>query len=187
MSFNINKFKSEGLVYGGARPSLFKVALQVPTGIGIDSVSVRKFEFVCRTAELPEVAVSSFDVPYFGRKIKLAGDRNFNDWQVNIMNDEDFAVRSLFETWSNALNRHVSNVRDPAISEELYKVDLEVTQFSKDGEKIRSYLIVGAFPNSIGEIGLSWDQANAIENFNVTFVQIAVDGHHCTSAHAIKC
>ena len=45
MSFNINKFKSEGLVYGGARPSLFKVGLQVPTGIGIDSVSVRKFEF----------------------------------------------------------------------------------------------------------------------------------------------
>ena len=79
MSFNINKFKSEGLVYGGARPSLFKVELQVPTGIGIDSVSVRKFEFVCRTAELPEVAVSSFDVPYFGRKIKLAGDRNFNE------------------------------------------------------------------------------------------------------------
>uniref|UniRef100_UPI0030EEBAD3 hypothetical protein n=1 Tax=Undibacterium luofuense TaxID=2828733 RepID=UPI0030EEBAD3 len=37
------------------------------------------------------------------------------------MNDEDFAVRSLFETWSNALNRHVSNVRDPAITEEQYK------------------------------------------------------------------
>ena len=52
MSFNINKFKSEGLVYGGARPSLFKVELQVPTGIGIDSVSVRKFRSEEHTSEL---------------------------------------------------------------------------------------------------------------------------------------
>ena len=169
MSFNINKFKSEGLVYGGARPSLFKVGLQVPTGIGIDSVSVRKFEFVCRTAELPEVAVSSFDVPYFGRKIKLAGDRNFNDWQVSIMNDEDFAVRSLFETWSNALNRLVSNVRDPVVNQEQYKTDLSVIQYAKDGEEIRAYTFVGAFPTAIGGIGLDWDSQNALETFPVTF------------------
>ena len=54
MPFNISTFKENGLVYGGARPSLFNVFLSVPAGIGIDLVSVDKFRFVCRTAELPE-------------------------------------------------------------------------------------------------------------------------------------
>jgi hypothetical protein len=85
------------------------------------------------------------------------------------MNDEDFAVRAMFETWSNAMNRLVSNVRDPAIGAEQYKSDLEVIQYSKDGGEIRSYQLVGAFPTSIGEITLGWDSASQIEEFPVTF------------------
>lgn len=169
MPFNINTFKQRGLVYGGARPSLFNVFLSVPQGIGIDNVSADKFRFVCRTAELPASDVTSFDIPYFGRKIKLAGDRTFTDWSVTVMNDEDFAVRSMFETWSNAINRMVANVRDPVISAEQYKADLEVIQYSKDGSEIRSYEIIGAFPTQIGAISLDWDSANSIETFTVNF------------------
>ena len=169
MPFNISAFKSNGLVYGGARPSLFNVILSVPTGIGIDNVSVNKFQFVCRTAELPESTIGEIAVPYFGRTIKVAGERAFADWSVTVMNDEDFSVRSLFEKWLNALNRHVSNVRDPAISTENYKVDLDVYQYAKDGSTIRAYQLVGAFPKAIGGIGLSWETANSIEEFGVQF------------------
>ena len=169
MPFNISAFKSNGLVYGGTRPSLFNVFLQVPAGIGIDNVSVDKFRFVCRTAELPDSTISSIDIPYFGRKIKVAGERQFTDWSVTVMNDEDFAVRSLFEAWSNALNRLVSNVRDPSLSAEQYKQDLEVIQYSKDGSELRSYMIIGAFPTQIGAIALDWDSANQVETFTVNF------------------
>lgn len=169
MPFNISTFKTNGLVYGGARPSLFNVFLQVPQQLNIANVSVDKFRFVCRTAELPASSVGSFDISYFGRKIKLAGDRNFGDWSVTVMNDEDFSVRAMFETWSNALNRLVSNVRDPNVATENYKTDLEVRQYSKDGIEIRSYKIVGAFPTEIGAISLDWDSQNTIESFGVTF------------------
>ena len=169
MPFNINTFKSNGLVYGGARPSLFNVYLSVPQGIGIDNVSVDKFRFVCRAAELPASAVSAIEIPYFGRKIKVAGERAFADWSVTVMNDEDFAVRSMFEAWSNALNRMVSNVRDPNISQEQYKSDLDVIQYSKDGEIIRAYQIVGAFPTAIGQIALDWNSTNSVEVFSVNF------------------
>lgn len=169
MPFNISTFKSRGLVYGGARPSLFSVTLSVPAGIGIDNVSVDKFRFLCRTAELPASTISSIPIPYFGRTIKVGGDRDFGDWAVNVMNDEDFSVRSLFETWSNAINRLVSNVRDPAVSTEDYKTDLQCTQYSKDGEIIREYTIVGAFPTTVGGIALDWDSTNQIETFAVSF------------------
>lgn len=169
MPFNINAFKSNGLVYGGARPSLFNVEMPAPPGIGIDNVSLDKFRFVCRATELPASRVSEIPVPYFGRRIKVAGQRDFQDWAVAVMNDEDFSVRAMFEAWSNALNRHVSNVRDPAIATENYKVDLTVNQYSKDGELIRAYTLVGAFPTQIGAIALNWESSNQIEEFPVQF------------------
>lgn len=169
MPFNINGFKHYGLVHGGARPSLFTVQLNLPPNIGLDPQSATKFRFLCRSAALPESTVASIDVPYFGRKIKIAGDRTFQDWSVNVMNDEDFNLRGMFEAWSNALNRMVANVRDPGISSEQYKVDLEVFQFGKDGEIIRSYILNGAFPTQIGAIALDWDSANQIESFSVNF------------------
>jgi len=169
MPFNISSFKENGLVYGGARPSLFSVTLNVPQGIGIDNVSVDKFRFMCRSAELPPSAVAAIDVPYFGRRIKIGGDRAFGDWSVNVMNDEDFAVKALFEKWSNAINRMQSNVRDPNVSTEEYKQDLMCTQYSKDGIKIREYRIIGAFPTTVAGIGLDWDSQNTVETFGVTF------------------
>ena len=169
MPFNISAFKTNGLVYGGARPSLFNVFMSVPAGLGIDNTSVDKFRFLCKTAELPESTVSSIEIPYFGRKIKVAGERAFADWGVTVLNDEDFAVRAMFEAWSNAINRMVSNVRDPNVATENYKADLEVIQYGKDGSKIRSYQLIGAFPTSVGSIGLGWDSTNAIEEFSVNF------------------
>ena len=169
MPFNINSFKTNGLVYDGARPSLFSVNLSVPAGIGISNVSVSKFSFVCRSANLPEFTLSHIETPYFGRKIKLAGERSFGDWTVTVMNDEDFSVRAMFEAWSNAMNRIVSNVRDPALGGDAYKTDLQVIQYAKTGEIIRSYTIVGAFPTSLGSIALDWDSTNSIEAFPVTF------------------
>jgi len=169
MPFNINTFKQNGLVYGGARPSLFSVVLSVPATLGIDNVSVDKFRFLCRTAELPDSTIAAIEVPYFGRKIKVAGERTFNDWSVTVMNDEDFSVRALFETWSNAINRLVANVRDTTISQEQYKADLEVIQYGKDGSEIRSYQFVGAFPTVVGAITLGWDSSSQIEEFPVSF------------------
>ena len=169
MPFNINTFKQAGLIFGGARPSLFEVVLTVPGAIGINLVAVQKFSFLCKAAELPESTISNIEIPYFGRKIKVAGERTFSDWTVTIMNDEDFAVRSMFELWSNAINRHVANVRDIALSAEQYKTLVDVLQYSKDGELIRSYQLVGAFPTAISGIGLGWDSANAVEEFTVNF------------------
>ncbi len=169
MAFNIAQFKTNGLVYGGARPSLFEVIFSIPQNIGLAPISADKARFVCRAAELPESTVSSIDIPYFGRKIKVAGERTFADWSTTIMNDEDFAVRSMFEAWSNALNRMVANVRDPGTAGELYKADFEIVQFGVDGVPIRSYLLVGAFPTNISGIGVDWNSGNNIEEFTVNF------------------
>ena len=169
MVFNIDQFKTRGLQYGGARPALFNVTVTPPPVVGIDLTSVSKFEFTARTASLPESNMEAIQVPYFGRKIKIAGDRTFADWRVTVMNDEDFGVRSMFEKWSNAMNKHVNNTRLGGLNVENYKSTMEVFQYSKDGSILRSYQIIGAFPTVIDAIDLDWDTTNAVETFNVGF------------------
>ena len=104
MPFNISSFKHNGLVYGGARPSQFNVFLTVPASIGISTTSVDKFRFVCHAAEIPASEVGSIDVFYFGRAIRVAGDRSFGTWTVTVLNYEDFAVRS--EEHTSELQSH---------------------------------------------------------------------------------
>lgn len=173
MAFNINDFKSQALPFGGARPTLFEVVVGGPLalGEGLDASSISQFRFVCRSAQIPPSALGTIEIPYFGRKIKLAGDRVFQSWQVTVMNDEDFTVRSMLEKWSNAINTIETNVRRP-VTELNYKSEITVNQYGKNGAAgtpIRQYQLIGAFPTVVSPIDLDWNSTDQIENFTVTF------------------
>lgn len=168
MAFNVNEFISRGLEYGGARPSLFEVQMGQPPGIQFDADSIQKLSFVCQAAQLPAASMSSIEIPYFGRKIKVAGERSFDNWTLSIMNDEDFRVRALFEKWSNALNSLETNLRGGGLGVENYKADLDVIQYAKDGEVIRSYTIIGAFPTDVSSIDVNWSSTGTVQTFSVT-------------------
>ena len=167
MAFNVNDFISNGLEYGGARPALFDVTITPPAIVGLSQESVAKLTFMCQAANLPPSQMASIEIPYFGRRIKIAGERTFSDWQLTILNDEDFKVRSLFEKWSNALNSLEGNQRGQGLNVENYKADMEVTQYGKDGNAIRSYIVIGGFPTDISAIDLNWNTTGSVETFTV--------------------
>lgn len=161
MVFSINQFKSE-LVGGGARPSLFQVQITNP----IIGVADFKVPFMVKAAALPASNLGSYVVPYFGRDVKYAGDRTFEDWEVTIINDEDFAIRNAMEAWSNAINSHVANTR--ALPQQ-YKSDAIITQYGKDGSTLRVYGFQGIYPLTIASIAMGWETKDAIEDFTVSF------------------
>jgi T4-like virus tail tube protein gp19 len=168
--FSITNFLSQGLTLGGARPALFNVQFPVLPGyIGIDASTISKLSFTCRASALPAATVGIVEVPYFGRKIKLHGDRTFADWNITVINDEDFLVRAGFEMWNNALNELQSNVENPG-NEPLdqYKVDALIAQFGKAGQVIRRYKMIGAWPAAVEAIEVDWESQNQIETFRVT-------------------
>jgi hypothetical protein len=165
MAFNVNEIKSQ-LTFGGARPTLFQVTFQNPA----NSIADIKVPFMCEATQIPSSTVGVTPIPYFGRVIKLAGDRVVSDWAVTIINDEDFLIRNALEEWSNRINSFQGNLRSfGSASPLLYKSQAQVTQYSKTGLPIRTYQFNGIWPISIGDIGLSWSDQNAIERFNVTF------------------
>lgn len=161
MSFLINRFKSE-LVGGGARPTLFQVEINNP----ILGNATGKVPFMVKAAALPASNLGSYVVPYFGRDVKYAGDRTFEDWEVTVINDEDFAVRNAMEAWSNAINSHISNNR---ALPQVYKADASITQYGKDGFPLRTYNFEGLYPITISSIEMAWETKDAIEDFTVTF------------------
>ena len=95
MAFNINEIRSN-LALGGARPSLFQIIMNNP----VDAAGDAKLPFMAQAAQIPASTVGTIEVPYFGRKIKIAGDRTFAEWTVTIINDEDFLIRNAMEALS---------------------------------------------------------------------------------------
>jgi len=164
MAFNINEIRSN-LVGGGARPNLFQVTITNP----VNPIADLKLPFLCQATSLPASTIAPVNIPYFGRQIKIAGNRTFEPWSVNVMNDEDFLVRNALESWVNSINSLQGNINTLGSSPSLYKSQATVTQYSKAGDVIRTYQFNGIFPTSVGAIGLSWASNDTIESFDVTF------------------
>jgi len=181
MAANINDFLSNGLIYGGARPSRFEVICSVPAGIddSIDPSFGSKLRFTCMAASIPAFNVGTVNVPYFGRYVKLSGDRVWDDWNITVLLDQDYVTRQVFEAWNNAINRLESNIMQPnldstntvtsgtTLSELGYKTTMNIIHYGTDGSIIAQYDIIGAWPAQIGPINLNWGNQNMISSFEV--------------------
>ena len=166
MPFNVTEMKSK-LRYGGARPTQFMVQIHNPIVAGVDTIA----PFMIQTASIPPLSVGTIQVPFFGRLLPQPGDRQFQPWQVDVINDEDFAVRHAFEVWNTRINSLEGNLRDlPTSQAAEYTSTATVTQFSKTGKALRTYEFVNIYPPEIGEIQLSWGATDQIETFPVTLM-----------------
>ena len=161
MAFNVNEF-SGALKGGGARASLFQIQITNP----INGVADAQVPFMVKAAQIPASTLGVIEVPYFGRQVKIAGNRTYAEWAPN---DEDFAVRNAMEQWSHAINSAQGNVTTAGgTAPSLYKSNAQVTQYAKDGSILRVYNFVGLYPTEVGAIDLAWD-SEAIQEFPVTF------------------
>jgi hypothetical protein len=166
MAFNVNTFRSI-MVGDGARPNLFECNITSP-GFNSSLIESENLRFMARAAQLPGSTVNQVPVMYFGRELKFAGNRIFQDWTVTIINDEDFRHRNAFERWMSALNSHVGNTRT-ALDPSVYTGSAIVTQYGKRNEELKKYRFVGMFPVDISPIELDWGANDTIEEFAVTF------------------
>ena len=101
-------------------------------------------------------------------QIYIAGDRSFEDaWTVTFMNDTDFMIRNAMERWSNGINDLADNTGVIAPAD--YQTDLTVEQLDRDDTVLKTYIFRSAWPLTISQIDLTSDQADAIEEFEVTW------------------
>ncbi len=165
MAFNINEMRAQ-LSGGGARPTLFQVQITNPA----NNTGDLKTPFMVQASQLPAQTLGNVPVPYFGRVVNVAGDRTFAEWNVTVINDEDFLIRNALEEWSTAINTHTGNVNAFGTSNpSAYKSQAIVTQFGKAGQVLRTYQFNGLFPINLAEISVDWSSTDTYETFEVTF------------------
>jgi len=168
MAFTIDTFRTTALSKGGARANLFDVTIAGVAATTHLATGVAQFKFACKASAIPAMAVGVVEVPYFGRVVKVPGNKTFDNWNVTIINDEGFAIRNGFEKWIATMGTHLGNINS-ATNENLYGQGT-VKQYAKTGgASIATYSFVNIFPVNMSEITLGWDANNAIEEFTVEF------------------
>jgi hypothetical protein len=175
MAFNLNDFRNK-FVNGGARPSQFEMQIIWPDlirGAAGVAPAERDFRFLCSVSEIPGSAIGIAPVNYFGRRLKYAGDRAFEDLTITVLNDEDFKVHKAIEVWMKAMQDHHTTTSqfDGAIGSSSYVTDGVVTQMTRNlgGAPTQAYRFVGMWPTDMGAIALNWETTDQVETFTVKF------------------
>ena len=168
-----------------ARPNLFQVDLNFPTGIINDAALSNLGKFTVRAANLPASQIGVIEVPFRGRVLKIAGDRTFEPWTITIMNDSGFVLRNAFELWVDAIQASNENftaagtLGDDSDSTG-YFADMSVWQLARDtgatvatGNKteapkiLKGYKFYNVFPSNVAAIDLDFGSNDAVEEFTV--------------------
>jgi len=162
---NVSDFISK-LKGGGARANQFKVTMPFP-GFAAVGGETESMAFLCSATTLPASTLGEITVPFRGRNIYMAGDREFETWSTTIINDTDFLIRNGIERWSNGINNMSDN--EGLVNPVDYQVDAFVDHLDRNGNTIKSYTFRGMFPLSIGTVDLNYDPATALETFECTW------------------
>lgn len=170
---NANDFR-QNLRRGGARSNRFDVGITFPSFVPGGVVSGSQIRFRAKATQTPAMTVGTIEIPYQGRIVKVPGDRTYEEWNVTIINDEDYALRNAFEAWQDAISRMDHDTTGDRAPEAAgindFIADIVVRQRTKDvGGITKQYMLKNAWPTNVAPIELSWDNQDAIEEFDVTF------------------
>ena len=157
-------------IKGAVRPNLFSVSHNFRSGIiAADGLET----FMCKSAALPASTVGTVELPFRGRVIKVPGDRTFESWTGTFYMDDAFELRGAYEKWIELTNTVDANTASAGMGDVLE--DIVVTQMDKFNgsatqfKDIRQYKLVKAFPVSVSQVSLAYDNNDSYEEFDVEF------------------
>jgi len=165
-TFNVERFKSS-LTNGGARPNQFMVQLSFPTYVAGQSLAVARAPFLVSVAELPGQTVNPAIIQYRGREVKFVGDRIYAPFTITVLNDAEMSIRSAMEQWMGGMEDYAGKFGRLQPAE--YQRDMQVFQLDRNGNALKSYSIVNAFPVDLSPVALDFGANDQISTFTVTF------------------
>ena len=167
-------------IRGGVRPNLFSVEHNFPTGVTpptISGANKAEVSYMCKSAALPATNVGTVELPFRGRVIKVPGDRTYETWTSTFYMDDSFALRGAYEKWIQLTNGVDTNTATADIVDTWE--DIVISQLDKFGgekgtgdgslKEIRQYKLVQAFPVSVSQISVAYDNNDSYEEFDVEF------------------
>lgn len=155
-STSINKLVSK--FQHGARANLYRVEVSY---LGED------LEFFCRSAQFPGHSIDKVPVYYQNNKIYVAGDHEFIDWTLTVINDKTFTVRNNLEMWSDSIKAKFGTYGATDIKE--YMKTAYIYQLDENEKEIRTIKLLHTWPTEISPIEVSYDTQDTFQEYAITF------------------
>jgi hypothetical protein len=158
---------------GVARPNKFKVLIYPPAGFK-NSINpfpraqdiTKRLSLSCEISSIPSRATTTAETVYYGLQKKFAYAYTFGDVEMTFRVHNDMMERNFFEAWQEML---VDPKTLNANYRKEYVANIEIEQLSSENNKpLVSYLLIDAFPISIGELALDYS-ADGYHRLSVTF------------------
>jgi hypothetical protein len=164
--FNVERFKS-ALTNGGVRPNQFAVQISFPTYVAEAAQAVASSPFLINIAELPGQVVNPAVVLYRGREVKFAGDRIYAPWATTILNDSNFSLRNGIEQWMQGMEEYQTKIG--RLNPAAYQRNIDVFQLDRNGNILKSYTLLDAFPVDLSPVALDFGANDQISTFTCTW------------------
>lgn len=178
MTFSIEEFKANAVKYGFARPNFFLLA--IPSAPAWYGGSTRFLTYLCSGAALPgtQVITAEEKIGGYGKTKKIPYDAAHTDLNLTFYSDGNGEVLSFFENWARNIvvyGKDDGNIKGSLRGEvhypDHYQTRMEIYQYNENpgsgNIEIFKYVLNNAYPISIGEQALSWDQGDEISTINV--------------------
>lgn len=174
ISNSIVDFKNE--FNGGTRSNRFIVRPIWPAG---SNSNLTEAQFKIVSASLPAVQINSISVPYRGRLINFAGDRQYTPWTVGVYDDSNVNnLWTAFQKWKENMDGHLTHkVTNNNFTYSNYQTTWTMEQLSLNGNKVlRRIILYKCWPSVIGEISLNMGESNFVAfNVTLTFDYLKID------------
>lgn len=180
MTFSIEDFKSNATQYGFVRPSFFLAT--IPTAPSWYGKSTRFLTYLCSGAALPGTQIITSDerTAGYGKTRKVPYDAAHTDVSLTFYADGAGKTLDFFEGWLRNIVAYGAddiNIKGAMRGEvhypDHYETQIEIYQYNENpgtgNIELFKYTLNRAFPISIGEQSLSWDQGDQISTIQVTF------------------
>jgi hypothetical protein len=176
MANSISFFKDN--FNGGTRANRFIVKPDWPNGVVVDPNDAT---FKIISASLPVVQINTISIPYRGRLINFAGDRQYSPWTVGVYDDNNpNSLWKAFQKWKELMDGHITHRvtttnRDFTYSR--YQTTWTIEQLDINNSSVlRRIRLYKCWPSVVGEINLNMGESNFVAfNVTLTYDNIKID------------
>ena len=143
--FNTEKFQLQ-------RKNHFEIYFGV--SVNNEAFIDKDLRFMVVNFPLPKETTESNDVNYFNQTIKTAGRTTFETSNLVLRDAIDYDTEKQFLTWRNKVYNPENGIMGIAAD---YKLNAKVIEYTPNGEKMRTWKLVGCWPSGVEYGDLTYD------------------------------
>lgn len=147
-----------------SKASKFRVEM---SGVPLAVVNNQKLSFHCQATTVPSMTTGVIEQSYQGRKVKLKGDRTYEEWTFTIIIDNTWELYNQLFNW-NKIDNTATGAPAQTLAYSDTIADARILALNENNEVTNTWELKGCWPSSIGNVEYAWDSNDTIQTCAIT-------------------